>query len=144
MPGSTTLPAIVLGIIFLVMGIAIVAVLGSILKLFVQARVSGAPAPFAALLGMWLRRVNIEAVVFSHIRLAKADIDASIDQIEMHDLAGGDVSGVTSLVIAANTMGITLPWDVATLFDIARPGILKAYFEPSQSTRRSSLSAWSR
>lgn len=118
---------IVLGIIVLVMLIAMVAVLGRIFKLFIQARVSGAPVPFAALLGMRLRRVNSEAVVFSHIRLAKAGIDVRVDEIETHDLGGGDVEAVTSLLLAADAIGIALPWDVASLFDVARPGVLKSH-----------------
>jgi uncharacterized protein YqfA (UPF0365 family) len=129
MPGSTTLPPIVLGIIVLVMALVMLALLGPIIKLFVQANVAGAPVPFAALLGMWLRKVNARAVVFSHIRLARAGIGVSVDQIETHNLAGGEVAAVTSLLIAAHSMGIALPWDVATLFDIARPGVLKSHFD---------------
>ncbi len=58
MPGSTSLPPIVLGIIVLVMGLVM---LGPIIKLFVQANVAGAPVPFTALLGMWLRRIDARA-----------------------------------------------------------------------------------
>lgn len=129
MPGSTTWPMIVLGIIVLVMLIAMVAVLGKILKLYIQASVSGAPVPFAALLGMRLRKVNSEAVVFSHIRLARAGIGVGTDQLEIHALAGGDPSAVTSLLIAADAQGVSLPWDVAAVFDLARPGVLKAHFD---------------
>ena len=128
MPGSTSIPLVVLGVLLAVMTIVIAVFLGPIIKLFVQASVAGAPVPFAAMLGMRLRRVNSEAVVFSHIRLAKAGIGVRVDEIETHDLGGGDVEAVTSLLLAADAIGIALPWDVASLFDVARPGVLKSHF----------------
>lgn len=129
MPTTTSLPPIVLGIIALVMALVLVALLGPIIKLFVQAKVAGAPVPFATLVGMRLRRIDARTVVFSHIRLTRAGILVDSDLIEIHTMAGGDVTAVTSLVIAANEMGIDLPWAVATVFDITRPGVLGSHFD---------------
>ncbi|MFI4916837.1 MAG: flotillin-like protein FloA [Phycisphaerales bacterium JB060] len=106
--------------------IVIMAILGRFIKLWIQAVVSGAKVSFGDLIGMWLRKVDMNIIVFSRIRAAKAMLNISTNQLENHYLAGGRVPNVVSAMIAASNARIDLPWDVAAAIDLAGRDILDA------------------
>ncbi len=117
---------IAIGVVLLILGIAVVAILGRFIKLWIQAYVSQASVSFGALIGMWLRKVDMNVIVFSRIRAAKARLSITTDQLETHYLAGGRVPNVVSAMIAASNARIELPWDVAAAIDLAGRDILDA------------------
>lgn len=115
-----------IGVVLLIVLIAIVAILGRFIKLWIQAYVSQASVSFGALIGMWLRKVDMNIIVFSRIRAVKASLNITTDQLETHYLAGGRVPNVISAMIAASNAKIELPWGVATAIDLAGRDILDA------------------
>ncbi|MEO1009039.1 MAG: flotillin-like protein FloA [Planctomycetota bacterium] len=114
------------GGVLLVVLLIIVAIMGRFIKIWIQALVSGARVSFSALIGMWLRKVDMNIIVFSRIRAVKANLNISTDQLEQHYLAGGRVPNVISAMIAASNARIDLPWNVATAIDLAGRDILDA------------------
>ena len=114
------------GVVALIVLIAVVAILGRFIKLWIQAYVSQASVSFGALIGMWLRKVDMNIIVFSRIRAVKANLNITTDQLETHYLAGGRVPNVISAMIAASNAKIELPWGVATAIDLAGRDILDA------------------
>ncbi len=95
-------------------------------NLWLQARFSGAPVSFAALIGMSLRKVNARVIVVSRIMAAKAGLELTTDQLESHYLAGGRVPNVVRALIAADRANIHLTWKTATAIDLAGRDILDA------------------
>ncbi|NRA57734.1 MAG: flotillin-like FloA family protein, partial [Phycisphaerales bacterium] len=110
----------------LVIVIIIVAILGRFFKLWIQAYVSQAKVSLSSLIGMWLRKVDMNVIVFSRIRAVKARLNITTDDLETHYLAGGRVPNVISAMIAASNAKIELPWGVATAIDLAGRDILDA------------------
>ncbi|GIW74145.1 MAG: hypothetical protein KatS3mg103_0667 [Phycisphaerales bacterium] len=78
-----------IAVVLVIIGIAIVAILGRFIKLWIQAYVSQASVSFGSLIGMWLRKVDMNVIVFSRIRAVKANLNITTDQLESHYLAGG-------------------------------------------------------
>jgi len=113
---------IVAGVFVLIVGF----VLGRFLKLWVQSWVSGAYVGLTDLIGMALRKVDMNTVVFSRIRAVKAGLDLSTNQLETHYLAGGRVPNVVTALISAKRARIELDWDTAASIDLAGRDILDA------------------
>ncbi|MBN1123462.1 MAG: flotillin-like protein FloA [Sedimentisphaerales bacterium] len=116
-------------ILFVISGIFVLFIVLLILKfgsLWVQAWVSDAPVRFSALIGMWLRKVNIRTIVVSRITAAKAGLELTAEQLESHYLAGGRVPNVVRALIAANRANIELSFNTATAIDLAGRDILDA------------------
>ncbi|MEZ6318077.1 MAG: flotillin-like FloA family protein [Phycisphaerales bacterium] len=90
-------------------------------RLYVMALLAGARIPLVNLVGMALRRTDINAIVLTRIRLVKAGLSntPTLNQLEMHALAGGDVTAVATAVIAALHARIHFPWDLACTADLA-------------------------
>ena len=81
---------------------------------------------FSDLVGMRLRKVPPGQVVRAKITAAKAGIPVSIQQIETHYLAGGNIDKVIKALIAAEKAQIHLPWERATAIDLAGRDVLEA------------------
>jgi uncharacterized protein YqfA (UPF0365 family) len=101
-------------------------VLGRFLKLWVQSWVSGAYVGLTDLIGMALRKVDMNTIVISRIRAVKAGLDLSTNQLETHYLAGGRVPNVVTALISAKRARIELDWDTAASIDLAGRDILDA------------------
>jgi len=110
------------GLFFLIL----MAVLGQFISLYVQAWLSNAKVGMLELVGMRLRRVDIRTIVINRIRGAKAGLPITTNQLETHYLAGGRVPQVISSMIAAQSAGIPLPWNIASAIDLAGRDILDA------------------
>lgn len=117
---------IVVGIIALVVVIALIAIIGQFVSVYIQALVSKAPVRLLELIGMRLRKVNIGTIVASRIRAVKAGMELSTNQLETHYLAGGNVLRVVSALIAAQKAKIELDFDTACAIDLAGRDILDA------------------
>jgi uncharacterized protein YqfA (UPF0365 family) len=95
-------------------------------KLWLQARLSGAPVSFGELIGMTLRKVDSRTIVQSRITAIQAGLDISRQDLESHYLAGGRVPNVVRALIAADRANLNLSFKVATAIDLAGRDILDA------------------
>ena len=112
--------------------LAIVAIVFSFVFLYffnvwIRAFASKAKVGFASLIGMKLRQVPPSLIVDARIRLVKAGIaEVSIDQIESHYMAGGDVLNVVNALIAADKANINLVFQQAAAIDLAGRNVFDA------------------
>src|SRR6266545_4872886 len=96
------------------------------LPLWVAAWASGAYVGLFTLIGMRLRRVPPTTVVTARISAAKAGLDVSINDLEAHYLAGGNVVNVVNAMISADKANIPLPLKRAAAIDLAGRDVLAA------------------
>ncbi len=94
--------------------------------LWLQAVFSGAHVSIFTLIGMRLRKVPPPVIVGARIMLKKAGLEVSIDQLEAHYLAGGNVVGVAKALISADKAKIPLPFERAAAIDLAGRNVFEA------------------
>lgn len=95
-------------------------------QLWLQALLSGARVSLVGLIGMRLRKVNPNVIVLSRINAVKAGLQLSIEELEAHYLAGGNVPQVVKALIAASKANIDLSFKQATAIDLAGRDVLDA------------------
>ncbi|MFA5291800.1 MAG: flotillin-like protein FloA [Phycisphaerae bacterium] len=95
-------------------------------RLWLQARLSGAPVAIGELIGMTLRKVNASRIVSARIMAIQAGLDLTRRDLESHYLAGGRVENVVRALIAADRANLNLTFKVATAIDLAGRDILDA------------------
>lgn len=78
------------------------------------------------LIGMRLRRVVPSRVVLPLIKATKAGLNLSVNQLEAHYLAGGNIDGVVNALIASERAGIDLPFEKAAAIDLAGRDVFEA------------------
>lgn len=78
------------------------------------------------MIGMKLRRVPPHRIVNALIKAEKAGLEISIDKLEAHYLAGGNVDRVVDALIAAQRAGIDLVFERAAAIDLAGRNVLEA------------------
>ncbi len=96
------------------------------LGIWFQALMSGVRIPFFTLFGMRFRKVNPAMIVNPLINAHKAGLQLSMDALEAHYLAGGNVERVVRALISADAAGITLPLKQATAIDLAGRDVFEA------------------
>jgi len=119
-------------ILYIALGIAILVVVGIVLSFFsvwLRAWLAGAYVGIITLVAMRLRQVPYGLVVDARITAKKAGIEISIDDIEAHFLAGGNVVPTVQALIAAQKAGIELSWNRACAIDLATKGSGKSVVE---------------
>jgi uncharacterized protein YqfA (UPF0365 family) len=94
--------------------------------LWISAAAAGVPVGIFYLVGMRLRRVAPVRIVNPLIKAEKAGIRSSIETLEAHYLAGGNVDRVVNALIAAHRAGIDLPFERAAAIDLAGRDVLEA------------------
>jgi uncharacterized protein YqfA (UPF0365 family) len=115
----------------LVLLLVVVAVLGVILylvpvRLWLAAWASGAYVGLFTLIGMRFRRVPPATIVTARISAVKAGLDISIDDLEAHYLAGGNVENLVNALISADKANIAMPFKRAAAIDLAGRDVLAA------------------
>jgi uncharacterized protein YqfA (UPF0365 family) len=114
------------GIVVMVV-VALVLVLYLIpIPLWIAAWASGAYVGLLTLIGMRLRRVPPGTVVNARISAVKAGLDLSINDLEAHYLAGGNVVRVVNALISADKANIEMPFKRAAAIDLAGRDVLEA------------------
>jgi uncharacterized protein YqfA (UPF0365 family) len=78
------------------------------------------------LIGMRLRRVIPSKIVIPLIKSAKAGMGLTVNQLEAHYLAGGNVDNVINALIAAHRADIDLHFEKAAAIDLAGRDVLEA------------------
>lgn len=123
--GSSLFWLIVIGVPALILAFIVL----SFFNVWLRAWLAGAYVGFTELVAMRLRQVPYGLVVDARITAKKAGIDISIDDIEAHFLAGGNVVQTVQAIIAAQKAGIALNWGRACAIDLATKGSGKSVVE---------------
>ena len=90
-----------LSIVLLVLVAFLVVVLSFVpVGLWISAVAAGVRVSIVTLIGMRLRRVPPAQIILPLIKAEKAGLDVSIDKLEAHYLAGGNVDRVVDALIA--------------------------------------------
>lgn len=113
---------IVVGIIVFVM----VLFAASALKLWIQSVASNAPVSIFRILLMPLRKINANLIVNQYIVARKAGLSITVEELETHYLARGNVQRVVLALVEANKANIELGFGMATAIDLAGRDIVDA------------------
>jgi uncharacterized protein YqfA (UPF0365 family) len=122
-------PTLIVIIILGILGLILAGILISFFSVWLRAWLAGAYVSIVNLVAMRLRQVPYGLVVDARITAKKAGIDISIDDIEAHYLAGGNVIQTVQAIIAAQKAGIELGWHRAGAIDLATKGSGKSVLE---------------
>ncbi|MCB9549818.1 MAG: flotillin-like protein FloA [Myxococcales bacterium] len=95
-------------------------------RLWIAALASGAGVSITKLIAMRLRRVAPASIVNPRISAVKAGLDVSVDMLEAHFLAGGNVDRVVFALISADKARIDLTFSEAAAIDLAGRDVLEA------------------
>lgn len=117
------------GIVGLVIILIVAGIFLSFFSVWLRAWLAGAWVSPLNLVAMRLRQVPYGLVVDARITARKAGIDISVDEIEAHYLAGGNVIPTIQAIIAAQKAGINLNWQRACAIDLATKGSGKSVVE---------------
>ncbi|MDD3924883.1 MAG: flotillin-like protein FloA [Erysipelotrichaceae bacterium] len=96
------------------------------LALWISALAANVKVGIFTLIGMRLRRVVPNRVIIPLIMATKAGVDISINKLEAHYLAGGNVEKVINSIIAAQRANIPLEFERAAAIDLAGRDVLEA------------------
>jgi len=94
--------------------------------LWITAFFSGVKVSISNLIGMRLRRVVPSRIVNPMIKATKAGLDISVNELEAHYLAGGNVNVLVDALIAAQRAEIPLEFERAAAIDLAGRNVLEA------------------
>lgn len=117
---------IVVGVFVLLVGIFLIIVFFSFIKLWIQSLLTGAKISLLDLVGMKLRNVDYGMIVRQKIALVQAGARIETKDLEAHYLARGNVPKTATAVIAAHKARMDLPWTVAAAIDLAGRDVLDA------------------
>ena len=116
-----TVAIIIAAILFLVLFFTFVP-----LGLWISAHASGVHIGIFQLVGMRIRKVVPSRIVSPLIKATKAGLTVSINKLEAHYLAGGNVDRVINALIAAQRAGIPLDFEKSCAIDLAGRDVLNA------------------
>lgn len=107
--------------------VAVVVILSFIpVGLWISALAAGVKIGIMTLIGMRFRRVPPARIVNPLIKADKAGLTVTVNQLEAHYLAGGNVDRVVDALIAAERADINLPFERAAAIDLAGRDVLEA------------------
>ncbi|MFH2006490.1 MAG: flotillin-like protein FloA [bacterium] len=100
------------------------------IRLWLAARFAKAGVGLLTMVAMKLRRVRPENIVNPWISAVKAglqtEVGLTVERMEAHYLAGGNVNLVINALISANRAGIPLDFDRAAAIDLAGRNVFEA------------------
>ncbi len=96
------------------------------LGLWIRTIAAGVPLSISSLIRMRLIGIQPGVIVTNLVRARKAGLDLTIDQMQSHYLAGGNVEAVTLAMIAAQRAQIPLAWERAAAIDLAGRNVVEA------------------
>ena len=119
---------VVLVLVIIAAVIAFFAILLSLVPigLWISAIAAGVKVGLMSLVGMKFRRVEPAKIVNPLIKSIKAGLNVTINQLETHYLAGGNVNKVADALIAAQKARIQLSFETAAAIDLAGRDVLEA------------------
>lgn len=115
-------------LIFIIIILLIVFFFLSIIpvRLWISAKASGVSISIFTLIGMRLRRVKPERIINPLIKVSKAGINVTINQLESHFLSGGRVDNVVDALIASHRANLELSFERAAAIDLAGRNVFEA------------------
>lgn len=118
---------VALVILFVLAVIVVVTIFSFIpVGLWISALAAGVRVGIVTLIGMRLRRVPPARIVNPLIKADKAGLNITVNQLEAHYLAGGNVDRVVDALIASERADINLPFERAAAIDLAGRDVLEA------------------
>lgn len=96
------------------------------LGLWLRTVAAGVPLSIGALIRMRIIGIPPGIIVTNLVRARKAGLPLTVDQMQSHFLAGGNVENVTLAMIAAQRAQIPLEWQRASAIDLAGRNVLEA------------------
>ncbi len=121
------MPEIMLGIIILAVILLFVVFFRYVpIGLWIRARASGVPITIITLIGMRLRRISPQRLVDALITSSKAGLNLTVNQLEKHFLAGGNIERVVKALISAQQAQIKLTFEQTCAIDLAGRDVLQA------------------
>src|SRR5690606_24228966 len=99
-----------LGLLIIVVGAILLLLYLVPIPLWIAAWASGAYVGLFTLIGMRLRRIPPNTVITARISAVKAGLDLSVNDLEAHYLAGGNVVRLVNAMISADKANIPLPF----------------------------------
>src|SRR5690606_24835858 len=96
------------------------------ITLWISALAAGVRIGIFTLVGMRLRRVIPSRVINPLIKAEKAGLNVTVNQLESHYLAGGNVDRVVNALTAAHRANIELTFQRAAAIDLAGRDVLEA------------------
>ena len=116
---------------FIILAILLLGVISLMLRfipvgLWVTAYFSGVRVGLFTLVGMRLRRVTPHEIIRPQIKATKAGLDLSINDLEAHYLAGGNINDVIDALIASERANINLSFEKAAAIDLAGRSVFEA------------------
>ena len=121
------MPTIFAGLFLLVLLFFVIILFSFVpVGLWVSAIAAGVNVGLLSLVGMRLRRVVPNRIILPFIKAQKGGVETTIDKLEAHFLAGGNVDNVVDALIAANRADIPLPFERAAAIDLAGRNVLEA------------------
>ena len=94
--------------------------------LWISALAAGVKVGIFTLVGMRLRRVPPSRSIIPLIKAQKAGLAVSINQLEAHFLAGGQVDRVIDALIASHRADIPMNFEKAAAIDLAGRNVFEA------------------
>lgn len=108
----------------------LIFVVGSFLSVWLKAYSSGAPVSMWNLVAMrYLRKLPYSVIVDARIMAVKSGQVISVNEIETHYMAGGDIIETVQGLINAQKAGIELSFNQACAIDLATKGTEKSITE---------------
>ncbi len=115
---------------FIIIGAVLIAliVIGQFIPfgMWIRSVASGVHISFRSLIGMKVRRIKPEKLVYPLIKATKAGLKLNITQLETHYLAGGNVDRVINALIAAQRANIPMAFEKACAIDLAGRNVFEA------------------
>jgi uncharacterized protein YqfA (UPF0365 family) len=122
MPNLTVVAGLFLGsLAVFALGVMVFTVFGP----WIRARFGRAPITWWRLCAMAMRRVNLGAFVNVYILSKQAGVDATLDEIESHMMAGGNINRVMIAAAAARKADIDFPFRMAAAFDLSGRNVVE-------------------
>lgn len=120
--------SIIVYLIIIALAVIVLALFFSFVPvmLWISALASGVRIGIITLIAMRIRRVIPHRIVNPLIKATKAGLGLSINQLESHYLAGGNVDRVVNALIAAQRANIDLVFERAAAIDLAGRDVLQA------------------
>ncbi len=108
--------------------IAIIVVFLSLvpLRLWFRSVVSNAHVPMSKLIGMKMRKVDVNKIVLTYITAKKAGLSITLDELETHYMANGDIERVVKALISAHSANMDLSVQTAKAIDLAGRDVYQA------------------
>ncbi|HET9028969.1 MAG TPA: flotillin-like protein FloA [Candidatus Aquilonibacter sp.] len=94
--------------------------------LWIRTIAAGVPLGIISLVRMRLIGIPPGVIVTNYVRARKAGLNLTVDQMQSHYLAGGNVENVTLAMIAAQRAQIPLEWQRAAAIDLAGRNVVEA------------------